>query len=73
MTCRIRKATGDERYYAPLDRRDVTMLRAVVISCYTPFSKSPLSVVWLDTASKYNPQSYYCWIAWRCSSTSGQP
>ena len=37
---RLRKTTGDSRYYAPLDVQEISMLRAVMISCYTPFSES---------------------------------
>ena len=37
---RLRKTTGDARYYAPLDLQEISMLRAVMISCYTPFSMS---------------------------------
>ncbi|KAJ3544006.1 hypothetical protein NM688_g5793 [Phlebia brevispora] len=34
---RLRKATGDDRYWAPLDRRQHSMLHAMVLSCYVPF------------------------------------
>ena len=36
---KMRKMTGDERYYAPLDLRKVSMVKAVLMSCYTPFSE----------------------------------
>lgn len=31
---------GDERYYAPLDTKDINLARAVMISCYKPFRAS---------------------------------
>ncbi|KAF7798663.1 hypothetical protein EIP86_009887 [Pleurotus ostreatoroseus] len=34
---KLRKATGDSRYYAPLDHREISMVRAVLKSCWTPF------------------------------------
>ena len=36
---KLRKATGDSRYYAPLDHREISMVRAVLKSCWTPFSE----------------------------------
>ncbi|KAI0093212.1 MFS general substrate transporter [Irpex rosettiformis] len=34
---KLRKATGDERFWAPVDRRRETMLHAMIMSCYVPF------------------------------------
>lgn len=34
---RIRASTGDERWYAPVERLDRSIGRAVLISCYRPF------------------------------------
>ncbi|KAH7924128.1 MFS general substrate transporter [Leucogyrophana mollusca] len=34
---RLRKSTGDSKYYAPLDRREGSLASAVLISCYKPF------------------------------------
>ncbi|PSR73609.1 hypothetical protein PHLCEN_2v10528 [Hermanssonia centrifuga] len=34
---KLRQATGDDRYYAPLDERQVSMSRAILTSCYMPF------------------------------------
>ncbi|KAI0939121.1 hypothetical protein AcV5_000624 [Taiwanofungus camphoratus] len=34
---RLRKETGNEKYYAPLDRRETSIARAILFSCYTPF------------------------------------
>ncbi|KZP19408.1 MFS general substrate transporter [Athelia psychrophila] len=34
---RLRASTNDERFYAPLDVKDINLLRAVVVSCYKPF------------------------------------
>ncbi|KZS95550.1 MFS general substrate transporter [Sistotremastrum niveocremeum HHB9708] len=34
---KIRKETGDQGYYAPLDNRGRSVLQAVIISCYKPF------------------------------------
>lgn len=34
---RLRRSTGDQRYYAPLDRRSGTLLHLIVVSCYRPF------------------------------------
>ncbi|GBE89555.1 Efflux pump atB [Sparassis crispa] len=34
---RVRKETGDDKYYAPLDRRERSILSAMLFSCYTPF------------------------------------
>ena len=36
-------AVYDPRWYAPLDLREVSMFRAVMISCYTPFSACLIS------------------------------
>lgn len=36
---RLRKSTGDERYYAPLDRRSGTLLHLIAVSCYRPFGE----------------------------------
>ncbi|KAJ7646641.1 MFS general substrate transporter [Roridomyces roridus] len=33
---RLRKETGDERYWAPLDRRETSLSRSLVLSCYVP-------------------------------------
>ncbi|KAJ3830022.1 MFS general substrate transporter [Lentinula raphanica] len=33
----LRKSTGDENYWAPLDRSDLSLSRAILISCYRPF------------------------------------
>ncbi|KAI0344703.1 MFS transporter [Trametopsis cervina] len=33
----LRKTTSDERYWAPVDRRQHSMLQAMVLSCYVPF------------------------------------
>ncbi|KAF8920630.1 MFS general substrate transporter [Mucidula mucida] len=34
---RLRKTTGNAKYWAPLDRQNKNLLHAVVVSCYTPF------------------------------------
>ncbi|CCM00059.1 uncharacterized protein FIBRA_02086 [Fibroporia radiculosa] len=34
---RLRKETGDNQYWAPLDRREGTLTQAILLSCYTPF------------------------------------
>ncbi|KAG1895762.1 major facilitator superfamily domain-containing protein [Suillus fuscotomentosus] len=34
---RLRESTGDPKFYAPLDRRENTLVSAVLISCYKPF------------------------------------
>ncbi|EIW74976.1 MFS general substrate transporter [Coniophora puteana RWD-64-598 SS2] len=34
---RMRKETGNDKYYAPLDRRNQSLLREIVVSCYRPF------------------------------------
>ncbi|KAI0700693.1 major facilitator superfamily domain-containing protein [Cytidiella melzeri] len=34
---KLRKATKDPRYYASLDRREGSLTRAIMISCYRPF------------------------------------
>ncbi|EIW83607.1 MFS general substrate transporter [Coniophora puteana RWD-64-598 SS2] len=34
---RMRKETGDGRFYAPLDRRDGSLVGAIFVSCYKPF------------------------------------
>ncbi|KZO98234.1 MFS general substrate transporter [Calocera viscosa TUFC12733] len=35
---RLRKETGDNRYYAPMERMKKSILRTVATSCYTPFN-----------------------------------
>ncbi|KAJ7140499.1 MFS general substrate transporter [Mycena crocata] len=34
---KLRKTTGDQAYWAPLDRRDTTLTRSLLLSCYVPF------------------------------------
>ncbi|KAL6306779.1 major facilitator superfamily domain-containing protein [Sparassis latifolia] len=34
---RMRKETGNDKYYAPLDRREQSIFNAILFSCYTPF------------------------------------
>ncbi|TFY71767.1 hypothetical protein EVG20_g1225 [Dentipellis fragilis] len=34
---RLRKATGDEKYYAPIERKSKDIFRAILISCSKPF------------------------------------
>ncbi|KAJ7782471.1 MFS general substrate transporter [Mycena maculata] len=34
---RLRKDTGDQTYWAPLDRRDTSFGRSLLLSCYVPF------------------------------------
>lgn len=34
---RLRESTGDPKFYAPLDRREGTLVSAILFSCYTPF------------------------------------
>ncbi|KZP29647.1 MFS general substrate transporter [Athelia psychrophila] len=34
---RLRQSTGNSSYYAPLDRRNMTLMRSIVVGCYTPF------------------------------------
>ncbi|KAI0812553.1 major facilitator superfamily domain-containing protein [Irpex lacteus] len=34
---KLRKATGDDKYWAPVDRRKETILHAMIMSCYIPF------------------------------------
>ncbi|GJE84696.1 MFS general substrate transporter [Phanerochaete sordida] len=34
---KMRKQTGDERYWAPLDRRPHSLARSLALSCYVPF------------------------------------
>ncbi|EJU01785.1 MFS general substrate transporter [Dacryopinax primogenitus] len=34
---RLRKQTGDNRYYAPMDKIKRSLMRSVIVSCYTPF------------------------------------
>jgi len=33
----LRRETGDQSYYAPLDKNQVNMMRAIAVSCYKPF------------------------------------
>ncbi|KAJ7162170.1 major facilitator superfamily domain-containing protein [Mycena filopes] len=34
---KLRKETGDQTYWAPLDRRDTSLTRSLLLSCYVPF------------------------------------
>ncbi|KAJ7595726.1 major facilitator superfamily domain-containing protein [Mycena floridula] len=34
---RLRKSTGDQEYWAPLDKQDKNILRRITVSCYKPF------------------------------------
>ncbi|EPQ55542.1 MFS general substrate transporter [Gloeophyllum trabeum ATCC 11539] len=34
---RLRKSTGDQNYYAPLDKKDVSVWKSIEVSCYKPF------------------------------------
>ncbi|KAJ7151784.1 major facilitator superfamily domain-containing protein [Mycena crocata] len=35
--CELRKTTGDQAYWAPLDRHDISLTRSLLLSCYVPF------------------------------------
>lgn len=39
---RLRRETGDQRYWSPLDRREISMTQAIIRSCYVPFGKNIL-------------------------------
>jgi hypothetical protein len=41
---RLRKETGDQRYYAPMEKENISLLRLTIISCYRPFRE------WLQCA-----------------------
>jgi len=34
---RLRKKTGDDRYYAPIERQQKSLSRMILLSCYVPF------------------------------------
>ncbi|KAE9405828.1 MFS general substrate transporter [Gymnopus androsaceus JB14] len=34
---RLRKSTGNDNYYSPLDKQDKNMFHAILVSCYKPF------------------------------------
>jgi hypothetical protein len=34
---RLRKETGDQRYHAPMEKENISLLRLTIISCYRPF------------------------------------
>ncbi|KAJ3747863.1 major facilitator superfamily domain-containing protein [Lentinula detonsa] len=34
---RLRKSTGDNRYFAPLEKSEINLAQAILISCYKPF------------------------------------
>ncbi|KAJ7141175.1 major facilitator superfamily domain-containing protein [Mycena epipterygia] len=34
---RLRQTTGDQSYWAPLDRHDISLTRSLLLSCYVPF------------------------------------
>ncbi|KAI0269964.1 MFS general substrate transporter [Gloeopeniophorella convolvens] len=34
---RLRKSTGDQRYWAPLEKAGISLGRAIIVSCYKPF------------------------------------
>ncbi|PCH42083.1 MFS general substrate transporter [Wolfiporia cocos MD-104 SS10] len=34
---RVHKETGDEKYWAPLDRRERSLFQSILFNCYTPF------------------------------------
>jgi hypothetical protein len=39
---RLRKSTGDLKYYTSLEKAEKNVFKAVMFSCYTPFSKQRL-------------------------------
>lgn len=41
---KLRKETGDDKYWAPLDRHDKSLTESLLMSIYTPFSESCQSV-----------------------------
>ncbi|SJL02662.1 related to multidrug resistant protein [Armillaria ostoyae] len=43
LDVRLRKSTGNHQLWAPLDRRDTNLTRAIIASCYTPFQ-----LIWYD-------------------------
>ncbi|KAL0953075.1 hypothetical protein HGRIS_007275 [Hohenbuehelia grisea] len=44
---RIRQATGETRYLAPLDKEEKNLARAILVSCYKPF-QGTLELVFFD-------------------------
>lgn len=44
---RLRRSTGDENYWAPLDKTNVSLGGAILISCYRPFGKKIVSISYL--------------------------
>lgn len=45
MVCnRLRQASGDDRYWAPLDQREKSLARSIMQSIYVPFGESPHAV-----------------------------
>lgn len=69
LAYRLRKETGDEKYWAPLDRREGSLAHAIMVSCYTPFSTSPRHHHYGKPL--IFAQSCFFTIAWHCSSTRG--
>lgn len=43
--CRLRKSTGDEKWWAPLDRQEYNLVGMILHSCRTPFGKCS-STLW---------------------------
>lgn len=41
---RLRKQTGDAKYYSSLEKSDKGVFRTIQISCYKPFRESVLSI-----------------------------
>ncbi|TFY69956.1 hypothetical protein EVG20_g2924 [Dentipellis fragilis] len=40
---KLRKTTGNPDYWAPIERRETSLARALIVSCYTPFGMVPSS------------------------------
>lgn len=41
---RLRETTGDDRYYAALDKREQSLAKAIMVSCYRPFGEMPFCI-----------------------------
>lgn len=72
---RIRKQTGDTRFYAPLERKNanVTLLESTKLGFYRPFRASSLFLIYSSTKRQRYPmpQSSCTTNRWYFSSTCG--
>ena len=69
---RLRKETGDQRYYAPMERENTSLLQLTIISCYRPFRERLLHLPALLSPTLTIGQRWCYTTGWFCFWISGR-